>query len=93
MTRFSLLCAYRLRLKQCTTYRGHQLIGRPDPGHLISIEHSLDQLLHRLVPLHEAHVSQVESEEYEGLVPVNIIITEEIDQGEQTGAIKSAVAK
>lgn len=82
----------RSRIEQCT-YRGHQLIGRPHPGHPISVKHSLDELLHRLVPLHEAHVSQVESEEYEGLVPVNIIIAEEIDQGEQTGAIKGAIAK
>jgi len=75
------------------TYRGHQLIGRPDPGHLVPVEQSFDELLHRLVPLHEAHITQVESKEHERLVPIYVTVAEEVDQGEQTEAIEGAVTE
>ena len=80
-------------LRRACTYRGHQLIGGPDPGHLVPGYHSLDQLLHRLVPLHEAHVRQIESEQHQRLVPIYIIVAEEIDEGDQAGAVKGAVAE
>ena len=73
------------------TYAGDEMVGAPDPGHLVLVEQLLDEPLRLGVDLHEADVAGVDAEEQEGLVPLDLLVAEEEDQRDEGDGVEGAV--
>lgn len=74
-------------------YRGHQLVGAAHPGNSIFIYNFFYKSFELTVPSHEADVRDIEAEEHERLLPIDVVIAEEVDERQQAHGVERAVAE
>lgn len=76
-----------------TTHRRHELIRAAYPGDLVLVKMFLYKPLHVLIPFHEADVGQIDAEQDSGLVPIDVVVTEEQDKCDKRDRVEGTVAK
>ena len=67
------------------------MIGASDPRHFVLVKHLLDESLRFGVDLHEADVGDVDEEQQQGLPPLDELVAEKDDEGDEGHGVEGAV--
>lgn len=69
------------------------MISRPHPCDFVFVDQFFNETFHRYVPLHETNVRDIETEQDERLVPLDLVIPEEVDERNQADRVEEAVSE
>lgn len=73
------------------TYARYKVVSAANTSHLVLVENLLEEPLGLDIPLHENDVGGVDEQLEEGLIPGDVLIQEEDDEGDEGNGVEGAV--